>query len=84
MAIVEGIVLATLLVVLARLLFGPTPWDRLLAANSAATRVLLLMAILAVVEDRTLYFDVAIVYAAISFLGIVIVARVMERAGGIR
>jgi len=84
MIVVEALILASLLAVLVRLAVGPTPWDRLLAANSAATRILLLMALLAILQDRTLYLDIAIVYAAISFLGIIIVARVMERSGGIR
>jgi multicomponent Na+:H+ antiporter subunit F len=83
-AIVEGVLVVSLIAVLGRLALGPTPWDRLMAANSITTRVLLLMAIVAVLRRQSLYLDVAVTYSAISFLGVVIVARGMERTGGLR
>ncbi len=82
MAWVEWIAAASLAAILARLVMGPTPWDRLLAVNSASTRIVLLMALAAVALDEPAYLDVAVVYAALSFLGVVILARTMERTGG--
>jgi multicomponent Na+:H+ antiporter subunit F len=63
---------------------SPTQWDRLLAYNSASNRVVAVLAITAVTAGRTVVLDVAVVYVALSFLGIVILARFMERGGGSR
>ena len=63
---------------------GPTAWDRLLAYNSAANRVTGVLAISAVVLHQPVLLDVAIVYAALSFIGVVALARFMERGEGFR
>jgi len=81
MTIVEGILLLSLAAILWRLLAGPTPWDRLLAYNSASNRVVAVLAIAAVTAGRSVVLDVAVVYVALSFLGIVVLARFMERGG---
>jgi multicomponent Na+:H+ antiporter subunit F len=78
---VDVSLLVALAGVLARLLLGPTSWDRLLAYNSASNRVVALLAIGAVASARPYLLDVAIVYVALSFLGVVILARFMEREG---
>ncbi len=75
----SALLLVTLAAVLFRLFLGPTPWDRLLAYNSASNRVAVLLATAGVVLNQSAYLDVAIVYAALSFLGVVILARFMER-----
>lgn len=82
MVVAEGVVLASLALLLVRLAAGPSPWDRLMAANSASTRVVLLMSLAAVSMGRPALLDIAVVYAALSFLGVVIFARSMERTSG--
>lgn len=84
MRIAEVLILLSLVAILYRLFRGPTPWDRLLAYNSATNRVVALLAIVAVVSDQQVYLNVTIVYAALSFLGVVILARFMERGEGHR
>lgn len=84
MQITEAILLATLIAILWRLLFGPTPWDRLLALNSASNRVILLLTLAAVLAGRGVLLDIVVVYVALSFLGIIILARFMERTGRAR
>ena len=84
MIIVEGILLATIVPLLFILAKGPTAWDRLLAYNSAANRVTAVLAISAVVLRQPTLLDVAIVYAALSFIGVVALARFMERGEGFR
>ena len=79
MQFTEAATLLGLAALIVRLVIGPTPWDRLLAANSASTRVVTLMAIAAVALDEAVYLDVAVVYVALSFLGVVILARSLER-----
>ncbi len=85
MPIAESLLLLlTLAAVLYRLILGPTSWDRLLAYNSASNRIVILLAMAAVGLNQSAYLDVAIVYAALSFLGVVILARFMERGEGHR
>lgn len=81
---VELVLLVSVAVVLYRLWRGPTAWDRLLAYNSAANRVVALVAVVAVLGREAVLLDVAIVYAALSFLAVVVLARFMERGGGFR
>jgi len=82
--IAEYVLLVSLLAVLYRLVRGPHPWDRLLAYNAASNRIFVLLAFIAVSSGRHAYLDATIVYAALSFLGVVILARFMERGGGHR
>jgi len=83
-SIVEGILLATIVPLLCILVKAPTAWDRLLAYNSAANRVTAVLAISSVVLDQAVLLDVAIIYAALSFIGVVALARFMERGEGFR
>ena len=76
---VEIAVAASLVVVLWRLLRGPTAWDRLLAYNAVSNRGILLLALVGIAEGRTVLLDVALVYGMLSFLGVVIVSQFLER-----
>lgn len=84
MQIVELLLLLSCLCLLLRLSAGPTAWDRLLAYNSASNRVVVVIGVVGVATGQAVYIDVAITYAAISFLGVVILARFMERQGASR
>ena len=69
-----SIVLATI-----RLLLGPTAADRAVALDSLTIMALSLIALIAVIAGRMIYLDVALVYALVSFLGVVALARYLER-----
>lgn len=84
MIIAESLLLLSLFAVLYRLIRGPVAWDRLLAYNAASNRIFVLLALISVVSGRHSYLDATIVYAALSFLGVIILARFMERGGGHR
>lgn len=83
-AIVETLVLCSLLPVLFLLWRGPTAWDRLLAYNTASNRIVIVVCLVAVATRETIYLDVAVGYAALSFLGVVIISRFLEHGGGHR
>ncbi|HHO75003.1 MAG TPA: cation:proton antiporter, partial [Deltaproteobacteria bacterium] len=55
--------------------------DRVVALDSINTLVIALMILLAVVYDSVVMVDVAIVYAALSFVGTMFIARHVE--GGV-
>ena len=84
MPIVEAFLSLALLLLFFRLWRGPTPWDRLLAYNSASNRAVLILAVASIAFGEPVFLDVAITYAALSFLGVVILSRFLEREGGFR
>ncbi len=79
MRIVEWLLLLSFLAVLYRLFYGPSPWDRLLSYNAASNRLIGLLALLAVAAGKEFYLDMIVAYAGVSFLGVLVIARFMER-----
>ncbi len=64
--------------VLGRLVSGPTVPDRAVALDTLNTFVVGIMLLLAVAHDSVVMVDVAIVYAALSFVGTMFIARYIE------
>ena len=60
---------------LARLLLGPTVFDRLLAANSFGTKTVLFLALIGFLFDRPDFLDLALVYSLINFVGVIAILR---------
>lgn len=81
MTIIEILLLCSLASTAILLWRGPTPWDRLIAYNTASNRVVVVICIFAVATRQAIYLDVAVGYAALSFLGVVIISRFLERGG---
>ncbi len=69
---------AVLLAVL-RLLRGPTAADRAVALDVMTLVFVPGMVALAVFSGRKIYLDVALVYAVLSFLGVMSLARYFDR-----
>jgi multicomponent Na+:H+ antiporter subunit F len=67
--------LATLALLLARAVLGPTVFDRLLAANATGTVAVLLLALGGFVTGRPDFLDLAIVYAMLNIVGTVAVLK---------
>ena len=61
-----------------RLFLGPTVPDRVVAADTLSVLATAGLAWVAVALDSPLYLDIALVYGALSFVGVVAVARVLE------
>ena len=61
-----------------RLIAGPTNADRAVALDTLNTLAIAAMIILAVIKDSVVMVDVAIVYAALSFVGTMFIARHIE------
>ena len=67
------------LLVLWRFVKGPGPLDRVVAFD-ALTIISITGILFAALEgQRGIYLDVALVYALLSFLGVIVVARYLER-----
>ena len=62
-----------------RLLAGPTPADRTVAVDVMTITAVSVMCMIAMFFNRIVYIDTAFVYGLISFIGVVAVARYLER-----
>jgi multicomponent Na+:H+ antiporter subunit F len=67
------------LLALFRFLKGPTDADRVVAFDVLTIILIPGIALVALAEGRGIYLDVAVVYALLSFLGVIVVARYLER-----
>ena len=72
------IALSAVLLATFRLLRGPSVADYVVALDVMTIITLSLMAFIARFAGRVIYLDVALVYALMSFLGVVAVARYIE------
>jgi len=68
-------VLITMGLALARGLFGPTNFDRILAANMFGTKTVLFIAVLGFLVGRPEFLDLALVYALINFIGTIAIMK---------
>ncbi len=78
-AIALLLVLAAVALALWRLLSGPATPDRVVAADTLGVITTAGLVWLAGALDNGIYLDVALVYAALAFIGVVAIARAMER-----
>jgi len=62
-----------------RMIIGPTSVDRIVALDNMTIASVSLIVFFAVYLGRIIYVDVALVYALISFIGIIAIARYFER-----
>ncbi len=70
---------AAFLLALWRFFSGPTAADRVVAFDVLTIISVTGIVLVALAAGRIIYIDVALVYALLSFLGVIAVARYMER-----
>lgn len=74
---VAVLILAVLVVLsIIRSALGPRTADRIVAVNMAGTMVISVIAILSVWLDENYLADICLIYAMISFLGVVVLSKV--------
>ena len=73
------IMIAAIVVAVVRFLAGPQTTDRIIAFDVMTISSLSLIAMLAWIMQRGIYLDIAIVYGLLSFMGVVIIARYLEK-----
>jgi len=61
-----------------RLLLGPGAPDRIISADTLSVIVTAGLTCLAALFNQSIYLDVALVYGALSFIGIVAIARAID------
>ncbi len=69
-AVLIGIIILIILtfVGLYRAVVGPTPEERIVAINMIATKVTIIIVMIALITSQAFYVDVAIVYALLGFI----------------
>ncbi len=72
-------ILVVMLIALVRAFLGPTVFDRVLAANTFGTKTVLLLAVYGFLTDRPEFLDIAITYALMNFIGVIVVLKFVER-----
>ena len=73
----------TIFFCLMRAALGPRYSDRIIAANIIGTKIILLIAVLSLIVGEGYLADICLIYAAISFLSVVVLARsVIEKKEG--
>ena len=71
------IILAVMLVLcLIRAVIGPRIADRLVSVNMMATMIMCIIVILGVIMNEGYLADIALIYAMISFLAVVVLSKV--------
>ncbi|MFO7782940.1 MAG: monovalent cation/H+ antiporter complex subunit F [Spirochaetia bacterium] len=77
--IAGGIAAVAAVLAFYRVVAGPSAADRTVGLDGMTIIAISFIAFLAVIADRIIYIDVALVYGLVSFLGVVAVARYLER-----
>ncbi len=62
-----------------RAVIGPSIWDRLLGVNLVNTKLVMLIVLLALVQDQEMFLDIALVFGLLGFIGTVFFAISLER-----
>jgi len=82
------LVAAALFVLLAvlmlyRVIKGPTMQDRVLAVNVLGTNTVVILALLAAALDEPWFLDIALIYALLNFLMAVAISKFTVERGGV-
>ena len=64
-----------MILVLVRLFFGPTVYDRVLAVNAFGTHTVLFIGVLGFLTERPDFLDIALLYALINFVGTITILK---------
>lgn len=71
-------VLVTMALAILRGLLGPSVYDRVLAMNMFGTKTVLLVSVVAMLNGRPDFLDLALAYALINFIGVLAVLQFVQ------
>ena len=74
-----AISLISVLVALIRFVKGPEKVDRIVALDVISITGVVFILLLATLMKRVIYIDIAIVYAILGFIGVIVVSRFLKR-----
>lgn len=62
-----------------RVIMGPTIQDRLVGLSLITTKTTVVLVLLAVLWDRKIFLDVALVYAILGYVGIIAITKYLRK-----
>lgn len=62
-----------------RAIIGPTPEDRLVAINMIATKVTVIIVLIALITSQSSYVGVALIYALLGFIAAIGLAKLLMK-----
>ncbi|MFT4940465.1 MAG: multicomponent Na+:H+ antiporter subunit F [Paraglaciecola sp.] len=71
-------ILVTMVLAVIRALMGPTVYDRVLAVNVFGTKTVLLLSVVAFLNGRPDFLDLALAYALINMVGVLAVLEFFQ------
>ncbi len=74
------IILLSVLMSLFRFIKGPSTFDRIAAFDTMTISTIGLIGIISFLSGRGIYLDIAIVYGLLSFLGVIIISKYLEKS----
>jgi len=78
--IAGGIMLVSMVLSLYRFFKAGSLVDRVIAFDVMTIISISLIALITHISGRTIYIDVALIYGLLSFLGVIIIARYLEKS----
>jgi multicomponent Na+:H+ antiporter subunit F len=79
LSIAISITLLSIAITMVRFIKGPSSVDRIISFDVMSVSSIALIAFIAALNNRIIYIDVALVYGILGFLGVIVVARYLER-----
>ena len=73
------IIILSAMMVLYRMIRGPTIYDRILSVNVIGTKTVVLIALIGFIYDRPHFLDLALVYALINFIATIAFLKYIEK-----
>jgi len=74
-----AIMMLALIITIIRFAIGPSPVDRVISFDTMSIISLAIIVLLSFLKDRFIYIDVAIIYGLLSYVGVIIVAKYIEK-----
>jgi len=75
---IQIVLLIYLIIYIARIIEGPSIWNRLLGVNLVMTKIILIIIVFSSVHDTGYFLDFAIIYAICGFIGTIFLANFMS------
>jgi multicomponent Na+:H+ antiporter subunit F len=75
-----GFIGIALILGILRFIKGPTAADRVVALDTMSVIVTATLALMAYIFQRYIYVDVSLIYAVLGFIGVIVLARYLEKA----
>ena len=80
LTIALAIIIISILIIIIRFVKGPSSVDRVVAFDVMSIASIAMIGIIAILSDRVIYMDIAIVYGLLGFLAVLIIAKYMEKS----